>query len=85
MEINEIETATQRQRAQYVTSVAGDSRGFVRVGGVCVGRLISEQDRVYFEVKDRANIRNERRGSEFVRVSLDDLLSELDRISKLVL
>jgi len=55
---------------QYVTNIAVDPRGFVRVGGVCVGRRIREDDRVIIEFKDRNSRRSACRGAQLIRVPL---------------
>ena len=65
------------QPTLYTTNVAADPRGFVRISGVCVGRLIREGDAVYFEVKDRNANRAAGRGAEMLRVNIADLLRAL--------
>jgi hypothetical protein len=61
----------------YVQNIAVDGRGFVRVGGVCVGRLIQEADEVYFEVKDRNNARSLSRGAQMIRVPTSAVVKAL--------
>jgi len=65
---------------QYVTDIAVDPRGFVRVGGyngVCVGRVITEGDARYFEVKDRNAARSMGRGAQLLRVDVVELIARL--------
>ena len=65
---------------QYVSDIAVDPRGFVRVGGyngVCVGRVINEGAARYFEVKDRNNARSLGRGAQLLRVDVEELLRAL--------
>ena len=65
---------------QYTTDIAVDPRGFVRVGGyngVCVGRVITEGDARYLEVKDRNAARSLGRGAQMLRVDVDELIARL--------
>ena len=63
--------------AQYTTNIAVDLRGFVRIDGVCIGRLLTEDDLLMFEVKDTFRARAEVRGRQFVRVKVGDLVRRL--------
>jgi len=65
---------------QYTTAVAVDPRGFVRVGGyngVCVGRVVVEDDARYLEVKDRNAARSLGRGAQLLRVDVAELIARL--------
>ena len=65
---------------QYVTDIAVDPRGFVRVGGyngVCVGRVIQEGEVRYLEVKDRNAARSLGRGAQMLRVDVAELMARL--------
>ena len=65
---------------QYTTDIVVDPRGFVRVGGyngVCVGRVITEGDARYLEVKDRNAARSLGRGAQMLRVDVDELIARL--------
>ena len=65
---------------QYTADIAVDPRGFVRVGGyngVCVGRVITEGDVRYLEVKDRNHARSLGRGAEMLRVDVAELIARL--------
>ena len=73
-------TVTNTLPPQYVTDIAVDPRGFVRVGGyngVCVGRVIDEGNARYLEVKDRNNARSLGRGAQLLRVDVEELLRAL--------
>jgi len=61
----------------YTTDIAVDQRGFVRVGGVCVGRRITEGERILFEVKDRERSRSLARGAQLIRVDVTELIARL--------
>ena len=62
---------------KFTTNIAVDPRGFVRVDGVCLGRLLREGDVLMFEVKDTFRARAEVRGRQFVRVKVHDLVRRL--------
>ena len=65
---------------QYTTDIAVDPRGFVRIGGyngVCVGRVITEANARYFEVKDRNAARSLGRGAQMLRVDVAELVARL--------
>ena len=64
---------------QYTHDIAVDPRGFVYIGGVCIGRLLTERDRVYFEVKDRSAQHSAQRGAQFIRVDIAELIASLTR------
>jgi hypothetical protein len=70
-------TLTQSLPPQYTRDIAVDPRGFVRVGGVCIGRLITEADLIYFEVKDRNNARSLGRGAQLIRVPVAEVVRRL--------
>ena len=67
---------------QYVTNIAVDPRGFVRVGGVCVGRRILEGERVIIEFKDRNGRRSVERGAQLIRVPLGVFIRGLTNETK---
>jgi hypothetical protein len=71
------QSITQSLPPQYVTTIAVDTRGYVRVSGVCIGRLIEEGDVVYFEVKDRNAERSLLRGAQMIRVPAGALIRTL--------
>ena len=66
---------------QYTQDIAVDPRGLVRVGGeyngVCLGRLITEGDVRYLEVKDRNRARSMGRGAQMIRINVEELLCRL--------
>ena len=62
---------------KFTTNIAVDPRGFVRVDGVCLGRLLREGDVLLFEVRDTFRARAEVRGRQFVRVRVGDLVRHL--------
>jgi len=55
----------------YTTNIAVDLRGFVRVDGLCVGRRITEEDEIFFEVKDHRPSWSNGRGASLIRIPLD--------------
>jgi len=61
----------------YTTNITVDQRGFVRVDGLCVGRRITEDDQIFFEVKDRRTAKSTARGTSFIRVPLDVFIEGL--------
>jgi len=76
--MTDTQTITQSLPPQYVTDIAVDPRGFVRVGGVCIGRLITEGDHItYFEVKDRNAARSLGRGAQLIRVPVVNVARSL--------
>ena len=58
-----------------------DTKGMVRIGGVCIGRRVEEQGVVYLEVLDRMKPRNEARGRPYVYVTMSSLVDALLGIS----
>jgi hypothetical protein len=64
----------------YVNTTTCDEFGALRLGGVCWGRRIEEGGVVYVEVKDRNAKRSNERGSEFIRISRDELIAALEKL-----
>lgn len=50
-----------------------DSRAFIYVDGVCIGRKVDGPNGPCLEVRDRNKHRAAKRGSDVVKVSLEDL------------
>ena len=71
---------TENLPPHYTTEIAVDPRGFVRIGGyngVCMGRVITENDVRYLEIKDRNHARSLGRGAQMIRVDVAELLARL--------
>ena len=51
-----------------VTALHIDPDDLIRADGVVMGRLVTENDITYIEVKDRDKLRSQQRGTELVRV-----------------
>lgn len=66
--MNDTQTITRGLPPEYTTTVTVDVGGFVRISGVCVGRIVTEGDVRYFEVKDRNASRSLSRGAQMIRV-----------------
>ena len=66
----------------YTTNIAVDPRGFVRVDGLCTGRLITEEDRLFFEVKDHRPVWSNGRGASLLRIPLDVYIKNLTNDSE---
>jgi len=62
---------------QYTSNIAVDPRGFVRIDGVCIGRLLTEGDVVLFEIKDRNAARSLGRGAQLIRVPVKAMVRSL--------
>ena len=62
---------------KYTTNIAVDLRGFVRIDGVCIGRLLTEDDVLLFEIKDRNAARSLGRGAQLIRVPVRDMVRSL--------
>lgn len=61
----------------YTESIDIDGERFVRISGVCVGRLVTDDGVLFFEVKDRNRNRSYARGGDLVRVPVGKLVRHL--------
>lgn len=64
-----------------VSALYIDQDSLIRADGVVMGRLVTEDDIVYIEVKDRDRLRSEQRGTQFVRIQIDafgELAGDID-------
>lgn len=50
-----------------------DSRGFIHVDGICLGRKVDGPNGPCLEIKDKNRHRAAQRGTDVVRVNLEDL------------
>ena len=78
--MTDIQSLTQALPPQYTRDIAVDPRGFVRVGGyngVCIGRLLTEDDMRYLEIKDRSGARALARGAQLVRIPIEEIIRGL--------
>jgi len=60
-----------------VTALYIDPDNLIRADGVVMGRLVTEDDVTYIEVKDRDRLRSKQRGTMLVRVPVR-IISELE-------
>lgn len=74
---NDIHSMTQALPPQYTTNISVDPRGFVRIDGVCIGRLLTERDEILFEVRDRYAARAMARGAEIIRIPVKTMIHGL--------
>jgi len=51
-----------------VTELLIDPDNLIRADGIVLGRLVTEADVTYIEVKDRDHLRSQQRGTEWIRV-----------------
>ena len=51
-----------------VTALHIDPDNLIRADGVVLGRLVTDADVTYIEVKDRDRLRSQQRGTELIRV-----------------
>jgi len=54
-----------------VTALQIDRDKLIRADGVVMGRLVTEDDVVYIEVKDRDRLRAQQRGTTLIRVPVE--------------
>jgi len=75
--MTDIQSLTQALPPEYTRSIAVDPRGFVRVSGICIGRLLTEDDMRYLEIKDRSGARALARGAQLVRIPIEEIIRGL--------